>query len=438
MLPLQKTKQTFISAFSVQPTLSVQAPGRVNLIGEHTDYNDGFVLPCAIDYHTVITGSRRNDDKVRVIAVDYDGEEDEFSLDKPIQPRKNLLWANYVRGVTKYLIEAGYQLGGANLVISGNVPQGAGLSSSASLEVATGQFFKSLFDLSISPTEIARIGQRAENLFVGCNCGIMDQLISAQGKAGHALLIDCRSLETQAFSMPADLEVVIINSNVKRGLVGSEYNTRREQCEEAARFFGVKALRDVDLATLAEYIDWGPFFQTWDLAGAFPKILDDEVVGETARSVFADGKAMLEKLIAAQHTTPWISANAVFGLYPANAVGDDIEIYTDETRSQVAMTWHNLRQQHERPSGKPHQSLTDFVAERVEKGGTPDWIGAFAVTAGLGIEKKLAEFEATHDDYHAIMLKSLADRLAEACAEWLHREVRTNYWGYAAGETLYI
>ncbi len=199
---------------------------------------------------------------------------------------------------------------------------------------------------------------------------------------------------------------------------------------------GLHVLRDIDLATLAEYIDWGPFFQTWDLAGAFPKILDDEVVGETARSVFADGKAMLEKLIAAQHTTPWISANAVFGLYPANAVGDDIEIYTDETRSEVAMTWHNLRQQHERPSGKPHQSLTDFVAERVEKGGTPDWIGAFAVTAGLGIEKKLAEFEATHDDYHAIMLKSLADRLAEACAEWLHREVRTNYWGYAAGETL--
>ena len=247
MLPLQKTKQTFISAFSVQPTLSVQAPGRVNLIGEHTDYNGGFVLPCAIDYHTVITGSRRNDDRVRVIAVDYDGEEDEFDLGKPIQPRKNLLWANYVRGVTKHLLEAGHRLGGANLVISGNVPQGAGLSSSASLEVATGQFFKSLFDLAISPTEIAQIGQRAENLFVGCNCGIMDQLISAQGKAGHALLIDCRSLETQSFSMPADLEVVIINSNVKRGLVGSEYNTRREQCETGARFFQQPALRDVTL-----------------------------------------------------------------------------------------------------------------------------------------------------------------------------------------------
>ena len=191
---------------------------------------------------------------------------------------------------------------------------------------------------------------------------------------------------------------------------------------------GLHVLRAVDLATLAAYIDWGPFFQTWDLAGTFPRILDDEVVGETARSVFADGRAMLEQLIAEK----WISANAVFGLYPANAVGDDIEIYTDETRSQIAMIWHNLRQQHERPSGKPHQCLADFVAPK----GSPDWIGAFAVTAGLGIEKKLAEFAAQHDDYHAIMLKSLADRLAEACAEWLHREVRTDYWGYAADEQL--
>jgi 5-methyltetrahydrofolate--homocysteine methyltransferase len=191
---------------------------------------------------------------------------------------------------------------------------------------------------------------------------------------------------------------------------------------------GLHVLHDVDLSTLAEYIDWGPFFQTWDLAGAFPKILDDVVVGETARSVFADGKAMLEKLIAEK----WIKANAVFGLYPANTVGDDIEIYSDETRSDVAMTWHALRQQHERPAGKPHQSLADFVAHK----GTSDWIGAFAVTAGIGIEKKLAEFDAAHDDYHAIMLKSLADRLAEACAEWLHREVRTNYWGYAADEAL--
>jgi 5-methyltetrahydrofolate--homocysteine methyltransferase len=191
---------------------------------------------------------------------------------------------------------------------------------------------------------------------------------------------------------------------------------------------GLHVLREVDLATLAEYIDWGPFFQTWDLAGAFPKILDDEVVGETARSVFADGKAMLARVVAEK----WITANAVFGLYPANSVGEDIEIYTDETRGELAMTWHNLRQQHERPAGKPHQCLSDFVANK----DAPDWIGAFAVTAGLGIEKKLAEFEAAHDDYRAIMLKSLADRLAEACAEWLHAQVRRDYWGYAADETL--
>jgi len=121
-----------------------------------------------------------------------------------------------------------------------------------------------------------------------------------------------------------------------------------------------------------------------------------------------------------------------FGLYPANAVGDDIELYADETREQKLMTWHNLRQQHERPTGKPHWCLADFVSDR----GTPDWIGAFAVSAGIGIEKKLAEFEAAHDDYRAIMLKSLADRLAEACAEWLHAQVRTDYWGYAADEAL--
>ena len=200
---------------------------------------------------------------------------------------------------------------------------------------------------------------------------------------------------------------------------------------------GVTVLRDLDLATLAEYIDWGPFFQTWDLAGSYPKILDDAVVGEAARNVFADGKAMLQQLIAEK----WISANAVFGLFPANAAGDDIEFYADETRSTPLMTWHGLRQQQERPAGKPHQCLSDFVAPRKVGAGdaancAPDYAGAFAVTAGIGIERKLAEFAAQHDDYRAIMLKSLADRLAEAAAEWLHERVRTDYWGYADGESL--
>jgi len=186
---------------------------------------------------------------------------------------------------------------------------------------------------------------------------------------------------------------------------------------------GVTVLRDLDLAVLAEYIDWGPFFQTWDLAGSYPKILDDAVVGEAARNVFRDGKAMLQQLVAEK----WIRANAVFGLFPVTRENEDIAFLVD---GKPAMTWHGLRQQQERPEGKPQQSLADFVAP------AGDYAGAFAVTAGLGIEKKLAEFEAQHDDYRAIMLKTLADRLAEAAAEWLHREVRTNYWGYAAGESL--
>ena len=251
MDPLHTAQAAFKAAFGAPPSLAVQAPGRVNLIGEHTDYNDGFVLPCAIDYRTVICGSPRHDGQVRVVAADYGGESDAFALDMAIEPCRDRLWANYVRGVVLYLREAGHAIGGADLAISGNVPQGAGLSSSASLEVATGQFFSRISGLAIDPTELALIGQRAENRFVGCNCGIMDQLISAQGKAGHALLIDCRSLATQSVVMPEGIAVLIINSNVQRGLVGSEYNTRRLQCEAAARFFGVKALRDVDVATFA-------------------------------------------------------------------------------------------------------------------------------------------------------------------------------------------
>jgi 5-methyltetrahydrofolate--homocysteine methyltransferase len=206
------------------------------------------------------------------------------------------------------------------------------------------------------------------------------------------------------------------------------------------RVFGITALRDLDLAVLADYIDWGPFFQTWDLAGPYPKILDDAVVGEAARNVFNDGKAMLAQLIAEK----WIRAKAVFGLFPAQSVGDDIVFYADEGHCVPLMTWHGLRQQQERPAGKPHQCLSDFVAPKTGAGDTAkcaakcaaDYAGAFAVTAGIGIEAKLAEFEAQHDDYRAIMLKSLADRLAEAAAEWLHQRVRKDYWGYDSEEAL--
>jgi len=247
-----KTQQIFADTFGYSAPLTIQAPGRVNLIGEHTDYNDGFVLPCAIDYQTVISCGKRDDRIVRVIAADYDNQSDEFSLDKPILSHDTQQWSNYVRGVVKHLQKRDKNFGGADLVISGNVPQGAGLSSSASLEVAVGKVFQQLYHLSLDGAQLALNGQEAENQFVGCNCGIMDQLISALGKKDHALLIDCRSLGTKAVSMPNGVAVVIINSNFKRTLVGSEYNTRRQQCETGARFFSQKALRDVELAKFNE------------------------------------------------------------------------------------------------------------------------------------------------------------------------------------------
>jgi 5-methyltetrahydrofolate--homocysteine methyltransferase len=201
----------------------------------------------------------------------------------------------------------------------------------------------------------------------------------------------------------------------------------------APKFLGRRVFRNFDLAELAQYIDWGPFFQTWDLAGAFPAILKDEVVGAEAVRVYSDGQRMLKRLIEGR----WLTANAVVGLYPANAVNDDdIAFYTDDTRSQVAMTWHGLRQQTEKEAVdgvmRPSRCLADFVGPR----GVADYAGMFAVTAGLGVEKKEKFFLDDLDDYSAIMLKALADRLAEALAECLHKRVRTDLWGYAPQEAL--
>jgi 5-methyltetrahydrofolate--homocysteine methyltransferase len=193
---------------------------------------------------------------------------------------------------------------------------------------------------------------------------------------------------------------------------------------------GRREFRNVDLAELAAFIDWGPFFQAWELSGPFPAILDDPVVGAAARNVYADGQATLREIV----TRRWLAANGVVALLPANSSGDDIELYTSESRAEVALTWPNLRQQNERPPGRPNYCLADFVAPKGS--GVRDYVGAFAVTAGLKIEAKLAEFAAKKDDYGAIMLKALADRLAEAFAEWLHRKVRRELWGYARDEAL--
>ena len=246
----QTLTDLFTNTFGHQPTHFFQAPGRVNLIGEHTDYNDGFVLPCAIDYQAMIAVSPRDDQKVVATAHSFDGQVSEFELSLPIAHSEEAFWSNYVRGVATVLLEKGMDLKGVNIAIIGNVPQGAGLSSSACLEVVTGLTLTRMAGLDVSLKELALIGQQAENEFVGCKCGIMDQMISACGKEDHAMLLDCRSLDTRLVSIPTNAAVVIINSNVKRGLVDSEYNTRREQCEAAAKYFGVKALRDISLAQL--------------------------------------------------------------------------------------------------------------------------------------------------------------------------------------------
>ena len=205
----------------------------------------------------------------------------------------------------------------------------------------------------------------------------------------------------------------------------------------APKFIGRRVFRNYDLAELAQCIDWGPFFQTWDLAGRFPEILRDEVVGSEAQRVFSDGKRLLQRLIEGR----WLQANGVIALLPANTVDDDtIEVYADESRQQVLLRWRPLRMQSERPVvdgvKRANRSLADFIAPKSGPGAKPDYIGLFAVTAGLGIEKKERQFEADHDDYSAIMLKALADRLAEAFAERLHQRVRTELWGYAPDEAL--
>ncbi|WP_292993920.1 methionine synthase [Nitrosomonas sp.] len=193
---------------------------------------------------------------------------------------------------------------------------------------------------------------------------------------------------------------------------------------------GVRTLNNYPLEKIVPYIDWTPFFQAWELAGRYPDILKDEVVGETASQLFRDAQTMLKKIVEQK----WLSANAVIGLFPANSVGDDIEIYTDQTRSKLAMTYHCLRQQDQKPTGKPNRCLSDFIAPK--ETGIKDTIGLFAVGAGFGIDERVKAFEDANDDYSAIVLKALADRLAEAFAEHMHSRVRREFWGYAKDETL--
>jgi galactokinase len=252
------TLQTqFKSVFGVSAAVHAKAPGRVNLIGEHTDYNDGFVMPIAIQYTANILAAPRDDREVHLYSLDFSAQT-QFSLDQ-IEFDTKQLWSNYQRGVLDQFQKRGACLCGANILVQGNVPIGSGLSSSAAIEMATAVAVQSLNRLDLPMVELIKISQRAENQFVGMNCGIMDQFISGMGKTGMALLLDCRSLNFEMIPFPSETySVMILNTRVKRELTGTEYNERRSQCEEGVRILKeklpqIRALRDVSVSDFERY-----------------------------------------------------------------------------------------------------------------------------------------------------------------------------------------
>lgn len=244
------SKTLFEQHFGVSPQGLVSAPGRVNLIGEFTDYNDGWVLPCALEFRCQVAWRRREDNTVTVVSREYPKEVDEFQTTDEYQASSRP-WANYVRAVVAALRAEGYTGQGMDLALSSDVPQGRGLSSSAALEVSLLGAFNEAFGWAIEDTEIARLGQLSENAYIGCQCGIMDQLISAKAEPGAALLLDCQSLASTPITIPKQWSIVILDSNYPRKLVDSEYNARRADCEAACTAMAIPSLRAADLQQLA-------------------------------------------------------------------------------------------------------------------------------------------------------------------------------------------
>lgn len=288
----------FEAAFGAPPALLARAPGRVNLIGEHTDYNDGFVLPCAISVETRIAARPRGDGRVRVLACDFGGAVAEWALDAPYMADPARPWADYVRGMTAAMIQRGHALTGADIAMTGTVPKGAGLSSSASLMVGIGTVLAAQAGLAIAPAEIARMAQTGECDHVGMRCGIMDQLASAAGVAHHALMIDCRSLDVRPVAMPEDVQVLIVHSGVARGLVEGAYNERRAQCEAAAAAIGVSALRDADMAMLN-----GAGLDPLTMARARHVVTENARVLAAAEALAAGDLEATGELMAASHAS---------------------------------------------------------------------------------------------------------------------------------------
>ena len=298
MTPLDAVKENFEKTFGRTPQLIVRAPGRVNLIGEHTDYNDGFVLPMAIDRAIWMALTPRDDGRVFLWSVEM-GEAQEFDVDDEIV-KGDHGWHEYVKGIAWALKEAGHSLNGFDGVMSGNVPIGSGLSSSAALEMATARAFTAISDIDWNSAEMALLGQKVENVYMGVNTGIMDQMISASGQNGHALLIDCRSLDTDAVPVPDGCKVVILDTSMRRGLVDSKYNERREQCEAAAAHFGVAALRDVTLAQFETRAD-----ELSDLARRRARhvISENERTVTATEAMRAGDAVLLGQLMNASHVS---------------------------------------------------------------------------------------------------------------------------------------
>ncbi len=310
--PVERATAAYRAAFGGEPARVSYAPGRVNLIGEHTDYNDGFVLPCAIDRGTAVAIGDAPGAMIDVVSADY-GESDCFDQTAPFAAAPG--WRTHVRAIAAVFRARGITLGGARIAIAGDVPQGAGLSSSASLGVALAAAFdrEGVFDR----TALALIAQAAENDFVGCACGNMDQLIAAHGQAGAALLIDCRSLATTPVPLPDDMAVLIVHSGITRGLVDSAYNERRAACEAVAAQLGVAALRDIDMPALE---------------AAEPTL--DPLAYHRARHVVSENARTLA-MATALPASDWPTINALMAASHAS-MRDDFEITLLEIDQLVA------------------------------------------------------------------------------------------------------
>ena len=292
---VDRTVAAFRQSFGGDPLVVAFAPGRVNLIGDHTDYNDGFALPCALQVGTVVAIAPLDDDSVIARAIDLDGAADSFRIDIPIPLLSAGQWQNHVRGIAAGVAQFGLPLRGARLVISGDIPQGNGLSSSASLGVALALGLAALGgELAPDRQTLARIAQWAEHNYVGCACGIMDQIASAYGQPDCAVLLDCRNLEVQPVAFPGDAAIMVVPSGVARGLVDSAYNERRAQCTLAAEHYGVSALRDLDVKML-EAARHGC----------------DEIVYRRARHVVTENARTLQAANAIEHGDLFTLGNAM-------------------------------------------------------------------------------------------------------------------------------